>query len=258
MRRKEFQKIILLFAVLSIICSLFSLQGSFAQQDPNDPGKPDSVYFGTIDYYLWSDSLTGKLRVPIIFLNDEPLTGLLVPLSWTGALSLDSISFSGTRVDWITDLREVKIENENQRMWTKIIPLIYPAVIYEGTGAMSFLYFDIADTGRLVLDTVSFDGVWLAFGLVEPYTFTPQFEKATFYLTSLDPSPGDVNLNSSVELSDAIYLANYLLKNGEKPYFLPVCDVNADCLVSLADVIYIANHVLKGGPKPLSGCAWGD
>jgi len=251
MRRKKF---ILFFAILSIICSFFSLQESFAQQDPNDPGKPDSVYFGTIDYYRWSDSLTGKLRVPIIFANDEHLTGLLVPLAWTEDLSLDSISFAGTRVDWITKIRQVKIDNENQRMWIKVIVAIPPAVIYGGTGPLSFLYFDIADTGWVVLDTLSFDDVELAFGGIDAILFVPQFQKGVFYLTSTDPSAGDVNLDRKVDIADAIFLANYILKGGLTPLYPASADPDKNCKINLADVIYLCNYIFKGTPAPQMGC----
>lgn len=61
---------------------------------------------------------------------------------------------------------------------------------------------------------------------------------------------GDVNGDGKIELSDVLYLANYMLKEGPPPS--PVEAGNIDCVngINLADVIYLANYLLKGGPAP--------
>lgn len=62
---------------------------------------------------------------------------------------------------------------------------------------------------------------------------------------------GDVNGDDVIDLSDVIYLANYLLKGGPAPVpVLEMGDVNCDNSIDLEDVIYLANFLLKGGPKP--------
>ncbi|KPL01561.1 MAG: hypothetical protein AMJ90_07690 [candidate division Zixibacteria bacterium SM23_73_2] len=63
---------------------------------------------------------------------------------------------------------------------------------------------------------------------------------------------GDMQDNGKIDLSDVIYLANYLLKSGTAPCPLGSGDVNCDGKFELADAIYLANYHLKGGPKP--GC----
>ncbi len=62
---------------------------------------------------------------------------------------------------------------------------------------------------------------------------------------------GDANGDRVINLSDVIYLANYLLKSGDPPSD-PTCRANAngDTVINLGDVIFLANYLLKGGPAP--------
>jgi hypothetical protein len=61
---------------------------------------------------------------------------------------------------------------------------------------------------------------------------------------------GDVDRDQDIDLADAIYLANYLIKSGPSPKLLYEADVNCDSEYNLSDVIYLARYVLFGGPTP--------
>jgi hypothetical protein len=62
---------------------------------------------------------------------------------------------------------------------------------------------------------------------------------------------GNVNGDDRVNLADAIYLANYVLKSGPSPLPYPeMGDVDCNSQIQLADVIYLANYILKSGPAP--------
>ena len=63
---------------------------------------------------------------------------------------------------------------------------------------------------------------------------------------------GDTNGDGHVDLSDVIFLANYLLTGGPAPEPFVTGDVDCDGDVDLGDVIYLANFYLKGGPPPCS------
>lgn len=62
---------------------------------------------------------------------------------------------------------------------------------------------------------------------------------------------GDANASGTVNLSDIIYVVNYVFKGGPTPN--PFCqgDANASGGVNLSDLIYLVNYVFKGGALPL-------
>jgi len=62
---------------------------------------------------------------------------------------------------------------------------------------------------------------------------------------------GDANADKQLNVSDVVYLINYLFKGGPVPVpALIVGDANCDGKVTVTDVIYLINYVLKGGPQP--------
>jgi hypothetical protein len=76
-------------------------------------------------------------------------------------------------------------------------------------------------------------------GQVDTFTYNvPWYMKG-------DPT-GDWHIN----LSDVIFLANYILKGGASPDPLEAADVNCDDLYDLVDVIMLARYVLLGVPFP--------
>jgi len=105
-----------------------------------------------------------------------------------------------------------------------------------------------ADTGEYDLG-VRIDGsdiVLLADNQPSPSPDEPD----TFIYNSVEYLKGDANGDWKINLSDVIYLANYLLKGGPEPQPLESGDVNCDDKINLGDVIYLANYLFKGGPPP--------
>ncbi len=66
---------------------------------------------------------------------------------------------------------------------------------------------------------------------------------------------GDVNDDGNVDLGDAVFLLNYLFRNGTPPQPLSVGDVNGDCSVEIGDAIHLLNYLFRDGPSPVAGCA---
>lgn len=91
------------------------------------------------------------------------------------------------------------------------------------------------------------DQVFIAENEVVPETST------TYEYSVLITLKGDVNKDKNRNLSDVIFLVNYVFKGGPAPDPPELGNVN--CLGStpnLADIIYMVNYVFKGGPAPCS------
>lgn len=60
----------------------------------------------------------------------------------------------------------------------------------------------------------------------------------------------DANTDDMVNVADAVYVINYVFKNGPVPDPLEIADANCDGQANVADAVYVINYVFKGGPGP--------
>jgi hypothetical protein len=62
---------------------------------------------------------------------------------------------------------------------------------------------------------------------------------------------GDCNNDTSVTVSDVVYLITYVLKSGPQPkLYVFVGDVTCDGVVNVTDIVYLINYLFKNGPVP--------
>jgi len=86
-------------------------------------------------------------------------------------------------------------------------------------------------------DTAGNEGAWQE----HPFRFWLQVYKY-----------GDANGDNKVNVTDVVYLINYLFKGGPLPVRSYAADNNCDGKTSVSDVVYLINYLFKGGPPP--GC----
>ncbi|KPJ65376.1 hypothetical protein AMJ44_10375 [candidate division WOR-1 bacterium DG_54_3] len=60
----------------------------------------------------------------------------------------------------------------------------------------------------------------------------------------------DATADGIINSADAVYLINYLFKNGPEPDPMEAGDANCDGIINSADVVYLTNYLFKGGPPP--------
>lgn len=83
------------------------------------------------------------------------------------------------------------------------------------------------------------------------------------YFTALDDTtlrftncdvPGDADNNCMVNISDVIYLQEYIFNGGPLPPILNRGDACGDCLINITDMVYIVQYIFNNGPDPVPGC----
>jgi len=69
--------------------------------------------------------------------------------------------------------------------------------------------------------------------------------------------PGDATGDWEVNVGDAVYIVNYIFKNGSRPP-MPAwrADANADGAINVGDAVCLINYIFKGGPRPMVGATW--
>jgi hypothetical protein len=61
---------------------------------------------------------------------------------------------------------------------------------------------------------------------------------------------GDANADQTVNVSDAVYIVNYVFIGGNAPDPLEAGDGNCDSTVNISDAVWIINYVFIGGNPP--------
>jgi hypothetical protein len=77
-----------------------------------------------------------------------------------------------------------------------------------------------------------------------------------FELVNFHPPCGDVNNDTIIEVSDLVFLINYLYRNGPEPICDPITccgDVNLDGIIEVSDLVFLINYLYRNGPAPCSG-----
>ncbi|MGB5106381.1 MAG: dockerin type I domain-containing protein [Candidatus Zixiibacteriota bacterium] len=116
-----------------------------------------------------------------------------------------------------------------------------------GTGILATITFKTVGFGTSDINFISVrardgDNNSLIFGNVDAWIKVCQFV-------------GDVNADNRLNISDAVYLINWIFASG--PYPIPdpgVGDVNCDSTTTISDVVYIINYIFASGAPPCGPC----
>ncbi len=233
--------------------------------DPNDPGAPDSVSFsqalayypipgGPFAYYPLPSG-QGKVFAHIRVSNSDSVGALFIPLTTSGPVEFDSISFResifGDSV-WI-----IKGDSLEPKGLIALIPVNDPP-ISPSAGLFLTLCFTLTDnTGLVILDSTFTPPMsHLLFTTTEPQGYCPQFTAGEYPVIKY--WPGDVTFDGElVDVSDIVYLLNYIYKDGPTPPHPISADVNGpDRLIDIEDVVYLINYLYRHGSNPLPGDPW--
>ncbi|MEE9442901.1 MAG: dockerin type I repeat-containing protein [candidate division Zixibacteria bacterium] len=89
--------------------------------------------------------------------------------------------------------------------------------------------------------------------IITPITVTSLSSGNYYYLTTKLHPYGDANNDGQMNVGDAIYLINFIFKDGLPPMPIMECgDANCDGGVNVGDAVRIISAIFKGGEEPCS------
>jgi hypothetical protein len=235
------------------------------QHDPNDPGAPDSVSFsqaltyypipsGPYAYYPLPSG-PGRVFAHIHVSNSDSVGAIFIPLTTSGPVDFDSITFRESIFGdslWI-----IQSDSLEPKGLIALIP-INDSPIPPSSGLFLTLCFTLTDnTGLVMFDSTFFPPMnHLLFTTTEPQGYCPQYIPGEFPV--LKYWPGDVTFDGGlVDVCDAVYLINFIYRNGPAPLHPISADINGpDDATDVQDIVYMINYLYREGPLPLPGDPW--
>ncbi|NIN01608.1 MAG: hypothetical protein GTO24_26980 [candidate division Zixibacteria bacterium] len=225
------------------------------EQDPHDPGAPDSVSFYPQYAYYPLPSGPGLFYAHLRIASDDSVGAITLPLTWSGPVHFDSVTFR--EAIFPDSVSIVNPDTLSQEVLIGLIPFHDPP-IPPTQGLFTTLCFTLTDqTGLVQIDSTFILPInHLLFTTTEPEGYCPQFVVGEFPV--LPYWPGDATFDGRKgDVSDVVYLINYIYKNGPAPPHPISADINGpDRLIDVEDVLYLINYLYKSGPEPLPGDPW--
>jgi hypothetical protein len=234
-------------------------QGQFhltCGQDPYDPGTADTVSFYSRSAYYPLPGGMGSFYAHVGVACDDSAGAMILPLTWTGPIHLDSITFAEAVFPESVRVISPGIDSLTDQLLVGLVP-INDSPIPANRGLFTTLCFTVLEqTGVVQIDSTFSEPInHLLFTTTEPQGYKPQFVAAEIPVVPY--WPGDASSDERRDLSDVIYILNFIYKDGPAPKHPIAADVNLpDRIIDIQDALYLLNYLYKDGPEPLPGDAW--
>jgi len=73
-------------------------------------------------------------------------------------------------------------------------------------------------------------------------------------VTEFDFVCGDANADGTTNVTDAVYIIQWIFAGGPPPAPLAAGDVNCDQSANITDAVYLILYIFAGGPAPCVDC----
>jgi hypothetical protein len=284
-RRMKF--VLLFFVIASIsILGLTTLAFGVCPEAPTDNGICDTMH---VKVYPSDTLFSPFIQFPIFVTHDvlNPLTdslaAFLIPLCYThtNPTKYCSLTYYWNNYTSYTNPRSIfrhlvidgdtihnwmmdQFEEGNNIVWDGIVLDLdgtshaFLLLVSSGSEDQQFgpethrllftLTFKVKDTMTVCIDSCFWppnDRLWFA---TEQTIYVPRHNLPL--CVSLSYLLGDVNLDGTVNISDVLFVINYLYNAGVLFSPTDIGDVNCDQIVDIGDVVFLINYLFKGGPAP--------
>ncbi|MFH2056622.1 MAG: dockerin type I repeat-containing protein [bacterium] len=144
-------------------------------------------------------------------------------------------------------------------VWINVLEVTQPGILTIGCNqaAIPFVEVPILDPGEYL---IPIGGIDPAAPMVELHFLTDlkascSFEWDSWGVQSLVPIEfvwycGDANGDAIVNITDAVYLIQYIFSGGAEPDPYESGDANCDSIVNITDAVYLISYIFSGGYPP--------
>ncbi len=186
---------------------------------------------------------------------DEPIKAYQMYISFdTDVFTFVEANFTGSIADEYD--ADYSLGNEMQSGLLSVGAIWFTVTIPSGGGLLAKLVFDVVATepceSPLVLTT--YQGGPTVYTDVSGFSIYPELVHGSVTIT--DVLCGDANGDGVINVSDAVFVINYVFIPGS-PVPDPVCvaDANGDGTVNVSDAVTLINYVfIPGSPPPVTDC----
>ncbi len=239
---------------LVLVAAILIPQSSMAQ----DPFAEDTLAVGA----GLASVGAGRAEIPITFINDEPLAGMEITLTWDSPdVHVDSFSFVGGRVQALSTIGWTSIGNT-----MSLYVVAFENLIPVGSGDLGNIHFGYSTS--VMPQLVSIDTITIIDGEREYATtfsddtsqpFIPQFSFGSLEITesgccindrgNIDGDPLD-----GIDIGDLIRLVEYMFQGGDEPVCMAEANVDGigEPEPDISDLIYLVSFMFQGGAPPAS------
>lgn len=220
-----------------------------------DPGVADTLRIDTSTAFAG-----GSGELPVYFVNDESLSGIEVTIGWDSPdVIVDSFSFVAGRLAGYSSSGWAPIDSGLSIYFIAFDDLIPPG---EGLlGTIHFGYLSTINPQLVTVDTATITVPQIEYSTVfsddfhEP--FAPQVISGYLDIQAggcclgdrgnIDNSPDDV-----VDISDLVYLIDYMFTSGPEPGCIGEANLDGDPLdvLDISDLVFLVEFMFQSGPPP--------
>ena len=196
-----------------------------------------------------------NIEIPVRLTNYGPVNEIIIPITFAGPLNLTYQNFTvaGTRCEYF---EKAQLVSYNSSLKACVFRLKAndggsAQPLSPGEGEVMRLQFGLSSAaeGTNSIDTLTVSGYDLGIS-THVGDYVPVF--TTEAVTISNGNRGDANGDGDLNVSDAVFLINYVFSPGS-PEPASQCggDANNDDLINLSDAVFIINYVFsQGSPAP--------
>ena len=195
--------------------------------------------------------------------NSIPIDEIILPIEYSSGLSysIDSLVTTGTRTDYFEVNSVINLDLFNKRLTYKLRTSVSGSVpaLEPGSGVIAKLYFTIngsATYGQSA--SISLDGYKTYFcqytgDLLQYQTGTKNNGLISVapccigLRGNVDGDPGDM-----VDISDLVYLVDYMFTSGPVPSCTEEADINGSMPIDISDLVALVDFMFTDGTPPVS------